>query len=718
MPLFKSVCKFACVLLALSFFTASSLVRNAAAQDPGSARLRETTSLRFVPADASFYFSRLRMKEQYDAFVKSNAWTNLMKLPEVKQAVELTEAPPIPELPDVDISEFKRMFDAPENKELIQLLGELISHEAFVYGDVGFAETYELVQKVAELVNEDLPKDDAKLNAEALKLLAKWKMPDLLIGFKITDAKQAEGQLARLEELLKGQLEALPDLKERFSRQKIGAVEFLTLKLDGSLIPWDAVAEEAEDEEAKKNAAKFREALQTKSMVVSLGVVDGYILMSLGDTDEHLHKLGQGELLVDRPELEPLRKAADKRFTNIVYASERFLTSANDSSTQIDNYVVLVEKMLPEAGLDEETEKELMTDVRGLAVDLKSLFPKAGAYLGFGFLSPRGTEGYAYDWSERLSTDGSQRLSILDHVGGNPLGFYAWRSKYAPEWHEARAKWFGRLVYWSERFGLMDMPREQVKIYEKLRTDLLPLVVRLDAAIKTMWIPAFKDGQNAIVMDAKLTSVKWSELLPPSTKPLPLLEVGLVSGVSDAPLLKQAGGEFFDIVQKTADVLNKHFPDEIPKTEIPLPKVREFPEGTIYFYSPPAEAGVDPQIAPNAGLSKDTLALSYVPKFSLRLLQNKPLEIKEGPLARANQPLAVAWHLDVAGIVEALSAWGEYASDLDAEEGIDADKVKNSRERVQAGVEFLKCLRSISSVSYIEGGALVTHSEWNVVDQK
>jgi hypothetical protein len=183
-------------------------------------------------------------------------------------------------------------------------------------------------------------------------------------------------------------------------------------------------------------------------------------------------------------------------------------------------------------------------------------------------------------------------------------------------------------------------------------------------------------------------------------------------------LLKQAGGEFFDIVQKTADVLNTHFPEAVPKTEIPLPKSREFPEGTIYFYSPPTEAGVDPQIAPNAGLSKDTLALSYAPKFTLRLLQNKPLEIKEGPLARANQPLAVAWHVDVAGFADALGVWAEYGFDNDSEEGVDAEEVKHARERMKGSVEFLKCLRGISSVSYVEGGALVTHSEWNVVDQK
>jgi hypothetical protein len=33
-------------------------------------------------------------------------------------------------------------------------------------------------------------------------------------------------------------------------------------------------------------------------------------------------------------------------------------------------------------------------------------------------------------------------------------------------------------------------------------------------------------------------------------------------------------------------------------------------------------------------------------------------------------------------------------------------------------LDFLKCLRTISSVTYFEDGAMVTHSEWHLVDQK
>jgi hypothetical protein len=40
-----------------------------------------------------------------------------------------------------------------------------------------------------------------------------------------------------------------------------------------------------------------------------------------------------------------------------------------------------------------------------------------------------------------------------------------------------------------------------------------------------------------------------------------------------------------------------------------------------------------------------------------------------------------------------------------------------AREGTKAVLEFLKCLKTMSSVSYFEEGALVTHSEWHLVDQ-
>src|SRR4030095_14784777 len=60
--------------------------------------LRESTALRYVPADASFFYSRLRMKQQYDALVNSKAWAKLMKTPAMQFLAQVTTSERPPEL--------------------------------------------------------------------------------------------------------------------------------------------------------------------------------------------------------------------------------------------------------------------------------------------------------------------------------------------------------------------------------------------------------------------------------------------------------------------------------------------------------------------------------------------------------------------------------------------------------------------------------------------
>ena len=207
--------------------------------------------------------------------------------------------------------------------------------------------------------------------------------------------------------------------------------------------------------------------------------------------------------------------------------------------------------------------------------------------------------------------------------------------------------------------------------------------------------------------------------MPPAKEPLPMLEIGLVYGVSDAALVKRASSEYFSITREAVKKLHAIVPDYVPEFDVPLPQAREFPEGTVFYYSLPAEWGVDTQLAPNAALSKEVLALSLVPKFGLRLLKKTPLQA-EGPLAARDRPLASAAYFNWAGLVEAVEPWIAYGSDQVpvrelAEQGeVTPQEVK---EGTAAVLDLLKCLRTMSSVSYFENEALVTHSEWHVVDQ-
>jgi len=296
-------------------------------------------------------------------------------------------------------------------------------------------------------------------------------------------------------------------------------------------------------------------------------------------------------------------------------------------------------------------------------------------------------------------------------------------------------KWLQRGVYYFEQLGLPQLEPEQQELYRKIRTEMTPLAERLDQVTRLSWIPAFKDGQSAFVMDAKLTSSQWQQQMPAAKTPLPMLEFGLVYGVSDAALVKAASSDYFEITREAMNKLHAIVPDVVPEFTLPPPQAREFPEGTVYYYGFPREWGLDSQIAPNAALSNEFLALSLLPKFGLRLLKPTPLTV-EGPVANHDRPLASASYFDWAGLLDALTPWLDYGVDQGdaiaaaaaaaaeaagqphAEEPLEKVPPEETKATIQFVIDFLKCLRTMSSVSYFEEGALVTHSEWHLVDQQ
>ena len=172
-------------------------------------------------------------------------------------------------------------------------------------------------------------------------------------------------------------------------------------------------------------------------------------------------------------------------------------------------------------------------------------------------------------------------MTILDHVGGNPLAFTATRTKHSPDDYELTVKWLKRAFHYFEQIGLPSLEPEQQVLYSEARIELIPLLERLDEATKTMWLPAFKDGQGALVLDAKVANKKWHKAMPEAKEPLPMLEIGLVYGVSDADLVKQASGNFFAIASEAVTKLSPILPDVVPAFELSPPESREFAEGTI-----------------------------------------------------------------------------------------------------------------------------------------
>ncbi|MFO7901878.1 MAG: hypothetical protein R6U98_04395 [Pirellulaceae bacterium] len=723
--------------------------------------LNEESSLKFAPADASFYMSCMRLGEVFDRVAGSNAVAELKSLPVVQMGVAAAKMQwQNPQNPQA--AELKRMWEAPENQQLVELLKDAVSHEVFVYGDSQVGETFALLNEINSAASAgqmealsagEFQNIQTYQLREVLEVLDErddpLKVPMILKGMKLSDAQAALEQLDRLETLVKAVLEEHPEIRAGFSRDQVGGGEFLVLELEGTMIPWSEIMEEAQENSNvdPELMQQLVDKLSGLEAVVSVGVRDEYLLVSIGPDNEHLSALGQGELLYDRDEMAPVREAADKPITGVSYVGQDFMRQLSSIHRQMDQLVAMAKQFAPmllmtAPGLQEE----LIADVEKAAEYIKERVPEPGSYSAYSIMTPEGYESFSYSWSSESALDASQNLSIVQHVGGNPIAFYAARGKSDPEEFEALATFVSRLGYYGEQLARAQLSEQQLTIYEKLKGDFLPLVERFGQVTREKLVPAFADSQSALVLDAKSKSKSWYKAMPPTDTELPMLELGVVMGVSDASLVKEAFSEYFDMAQQALDKLHEAstgdlremFPSAVPPIELAKPATKDAGDGTVYYYALPEQTGLDKQLAPNAGLSETVLVSSLLPRFTARLLSETPLEAT-GPLANTDRPLGAAFKLDFAGLLDGVSPWVDYAVGLSGQVSTQAqgpqafpqaqppggagegmpmnmNPIANLAGQADELIEILKCFRGVSGVTYKGGEAMVTHSQWRFED--
>lgn len=717
-------------------------------------------ALDWVPADASFMSSSLRQREVVEIIGKSNAWKKFKEMPSIVWLNFLIQAQ-INQ--NEQVQTLNQLMELPENKQAAALGLDMISNEIVVYSDSSMTGAVDLLMQTmnsiqyanfAEGIKEGVgDKDDdddddkkdqgGKLLMEALSKQPELiKVPNLVIAFKITDAAQAKTQLERIEVFAKLALQQQPQLKERLSRVTLGGGDYLTLLIDGKLVPsWDEV-----DDAVKKlesNPGQYDAVLKKikeLTLSVSLGVRDDYVILSFGSSNDHLARLGQGNTLAQLPEMAPVVAANKSRITGIGYLSKAMHMASSRGKQNVDNLTELARQSLTSSKLDPQLKQRIMVDVEKLTADLKTVVPDEGAVVQYAFLTPRGTEGYTYQHTQSPLLDGSKRLELLNHLGGSPIAAFVARAKYSPEHYDTFVEWAKVAFGYFNEFAPKQMDDEEKAKYEEFKKYAKPLVARLDNATRELLIPSLADGQSAIVLDAKIKSTQWHGDMPKAREALPMIELGLLSGVSNADLFKKAIAEYKAVADEFIVKIREQEPKAIPADyKIPLPEVTKVAGGEVYSY-PLKGSGVDPQIAPAAGLSSSVLIVSSSPKQAERVLVSKPLAVG-GMLADSSRPLVAAGFLDWAATVDALTPWIDYgiraySAKAAAEAGgalmaVDEDGVKKLAaaeedspstkeilDQVHTGLEILSTLRNVTSVTFFEKGITVTHTEVHWQDTK
>src|SRR5262249_13051377 len=148
------------------------------------------------------------------------------------------------------------------------------------------------------------------------------------------------------EKMLRAAAKDAEGLKGKLKREKVGTSNFLTLTLDGSMIPWDNIPlKDVEDKEGEFN--DLVKQVKASKLVVSLGVHRGFLCLWLGSGGKSRAVLGgKGKKLEGVAELKPLMKHAKKRLASIGYSSKAFRVKTGGSPADLSRVVEPVKKLL------------------------------------------------------------------------------------------------------------------------------------------------------------------------------------------------------------------------------------------------------------------------------------------------------------------------------------------------------------------------------------
>jgi hypothetical protein len=687
-------------------------------------------SLDWVPADAAFYSATLNWGEQIKIIGNSNAWQKFRSIPSVAMVWQMAEAQ-IND-PNGPAAIPLQMLQLPENQQLLQMLGDMFSGEVVFYGGprtIDFVELYaelSAANTVAKL-EAGVGDSEGRQQIQARKLLETLqekrnllKAPDLMFAFKLNDPNAARTQLKRLEVLARMGLQATP-IGDRFKPEKVGEDEYLTLSLDGSLVPWDQVPwEEVEEEEGE-----FDE-LRNMTLVVSLGVRGKYLMLSIDESTAGLARLGTGPVLADAKEFEPLAKFKDRKFVSFGYLSTKLAERLGYTSADIDDLEEQFGGVLEMAGVEDDKLKDrIASDIEKFGDDLKKFIPKPGAAMSFAFMTPTGFEGYSYNWAENSSLDVSKPLTLANHLGGSPVMAIAARSKPNPEALDLLIKWGQVAFSYLDEYAVPQMNADEREKFNQVMQIANPLLMRADKATRELLLPATEDGQIGFVIDSKASSKQWHKDMPVSAHALPMAELALVIGVNDAAKFKEAFREYRAIADDLVEQIRTLDPKAIPADfRIPNPEKKATGASELFTYHLPQEAGLDKQIALTGGIAGDVAVASTSPALAERVLSNAPLKSNGLLMSSAAEPAGVIAYFNWPALVDAAAPWIEFAisENIAKTSGGDEKSAAIQAEfilgQVRQGLEILKCWRSTESATTVENGVTVTHSVTTFEDVK
>ncbi len=708
--------------------------------------LGKETSLRLAPKDAAYYLGNFRLQDQWEAIAEGPFAKKLMSLPVVQENLAVFKS----QWQDRNgpLGQPRMVYENPNVQDAISFLKDLASQEAFIFSD---GDTSDAIRLLGEVV-EEMQIVAAKIEADETYLeeaIEKWvdqikavKIPSTVMGAKFKDEYQAVTKIDQLEALLTFGLQARPE-SARFARSLKRIDDDrgsrLTFEFSGKMIPWDEVPTNEEFTEEIKES--IRSALDDRTLALTIGSLDNFFIFAVTEKGADVLKLGQGETLLDHPDMSPIKNADHGAVTGVGYVSDAFavanfeVNNKNQLTRNFDSFkaqIEATEDLTPE-------QEEFLGDVRAECVrfdaELARLIPTSKGQTFYTTMGPTGWDMWLHNRTQNIVLDGSKPLTGVSRVGENPLLFAVTRFQNRPEGFKllkdvvgTARKLLNRAVELNIAVGDEDDDSNEVssKLAEvKEGVDAFwPSLEKLAKILEEKFFPACEGENGIVVSSGNLLESQWFKDMPPSDVPLPVFEVASLTKTKDNALLQEGFTELFDWIDEVLQIARGMSPD-IPAepANIPRPEALSSPKGEMYGYTLPSELGLPEGIALQ-GLFIDDY---FIAGYSSQQVQKLAIPAKlsfGGERLSSGKPLASVSAMQLGKLLGVIKPWIRYGmmqsiedldySLLDSEEPLLQDYTLTAND-VLSLWSALEVLGTLSSTVTAESsGGTVTHTVYTI----
>jgi len=333
--------------------------------------------------------------------------------------------------------------------------------------------------------------------------------------------------------------------------------------------------------------------------------------------------------------------------------------------------------------LEEDSEiKDFLEDVSGdlgwMDEAIAKFVPKFQGSLSLTFLTDDGWERHDHLRTKDVLMDASSKLVSLEHVGGDPLMMVATKLQDHPEYFQlirkivqkAKARFDEAVeVDWSELNDDVD-----IKEAKQVVDIAWPFLVRIADTWEKKFLPSMS-GEHAIILSAgNLVAEQWIKDMPPSSEPLPLIELATVTALKDKALFQSGFEDLFSIGDDIVDMMRKQDPNSVPAGySIPRPTKSQTSLGDKFGYPIPTDYPVPKEMMPQMLFSSDFAVGTYSDKQAEALATSTPLKIAQGIIdVSANQ--ANASYIAFGRLFQFATPWLRYAMSQSMEDLNDSIK--------------------------------------------